>query len=67
LFLFFGLLGLKTIGAAEFKDALAKLSKDKSQVTVLVGCIAGPREVATVAKEIEQGRWSLGFPVNVEK
>jgi len=63
----FGLLGLKTIGAPEFKNALARLSKDKSQVTVLVGCIAGPREVATVAREIEQGHWSLGLPAKAAK
>lgn len=63
----FGLLGLKIIGADQFNKALAKVLKDKSQVTVLEGCIAGRREVTAVAKEIEQGRWSLGLSVKEAK
>ena len=34
--------------------------KDKSFVRVLEGCIMGMEDVAGVAKEIKQGRWSLG-------
>lgn len=63
----FGLLGLKMIGSDRFHNALAKIAQDKSQVTVLDGCIAGQRPVATVAREIEQGRWSFGLPVQQAK
>jgi len=56
----FGLLGLQMISPDQFKNALPGLLKSKSQVTVLNGCMAMNRDVASVAKEIEQGRWNLG-------
>ena len=63
----FGMLGLKTIGSDQFNSALAKLMKDKSQITVLEGCIAGKREVGKVANEIDLGRWTVGFVVSGQR
>ena len=63
----YGLLGLQMISSDQFKNELPKLLTNKSPVRVLEGCIMGTKDVAVVAKEIEQGRWSLGLPIKEAK
>jgi len=63
----YGLLGLQMISSPQFRNELPKLLKNKTPVRVLEGCIMGTKEIAVVAREIEQGRWSLGLNVKVLK
>ena len=63
----YGLLGLQMISSDQFKNELSKLLTNKSSVRVLEGCIMGTKDVAVVAKEIEQGRWSFGLSVKETK
>jgi hypothetical protein len=55
----YGLLGLQVLKAAEFKAALPSLLKSEAKVRVLRGCIAGERDVAEVAREIQNNQWRL--------
>ena len=55
----YGLLGLQTVNAPEFKPALSALLKSEAKVRVLRGCIAGERNVAEVAREIQNAQWKL--------
>jgi hypothetical protein len=53
------LLGLEILKAPEFKSALPTLLKSEAKVQVLIGCIAGEREVAELAREIQNNQWRL--------
>jgi len=55
----YGLLGLHLIKAGEFKAALPSLLISKAKVRVLMGCIAGERDVAEVARQIQNNQWRL--------
>jgi len=55
----YGLLGLRLVNAPEFKAALPSLLNNKAKVPVLVGCIAGERDVGEVARQIQNHQWRL--------
>ena len=55
----YGLLGLHVLSAPEFKPALQSLLNSKTNVRVLGGCIVGEREVAEVARQIQNNQWNL--------
>ena len=63
----FGLLELQLTSSNDFNAALPRLLSNKSEARVVVGCMLMQRDVASVAKEIQQGRWRLGLSLNETK
>ena len=55
----YGLLGLHLLNAPEYKTALPPFLKSQAKVKTLTGCMAGEREVAEVARQIEAKQWKL--------
>jgi hypothetical protein len=55
----YGLLGLRILNAADFNTTLPQFMQSKTKAGVLVGCIAGDRETADVARRIRDNRWSI--------
>lgn len=55
----FGLLGLQTTAPTQFSNALPSLLTNTAPVSAAVGCMVLNADVATLAKEIQQGKWSV--------
>lgn len=52
-------LGLRLVGAPEFKAALAPLLDSKETVLVMTGCIVGPRSVAEAARQVRDTPYQI--------